>query len=87
MCLLDMEVCLINTCWLVCSSTVICVRFVLGSKAYMELSEIVENKLLCKAIRQLSPLDQTSSLESFHKVVCYFAPMSTHFFYPAMKAR
>ena len=35
----------------------------------------------------MSPSQQTSSLESFHKVVCLFAPKFQHFFYPAMRAR
>ncbi|XP_064647448.1 uncharacterized protein LOC135500131 [Lineus longissimus] len=30
---------------------------------------------------------QTSSLESYHKIVGYFAPKSRHFFYEPMKAR
>ena len=33
----------------------------------------------------MSPAQQTSSLESFHKVVCLFTPKFTHFFYPAMR--
>ena len=57
------------------------------SKAHKELTSIVSNKLLCRDIRSLSPAQQTSSLESYHKIVTFFAPKSVHFFYQAMEAR
>ncbi|KAJ8305051.1 hypothetical protein KUTeg_017394 [Tegillarca granosa] len=43
--------------------------------------------MLLKDIEKLSPAEQTSSLESFHKVVCFFAPKAVHFFYPKLRAR
>lgn len=38
-------------------------------------------------IKKLSPAEQTSSLESFHRVICFFAPKSLHFFHAQMEAR
>lgn len=58
-----------------------------GSKAHEELISIVSNKLLCRDIKKLSPAEQTSSLESYHKIVTFFAPKSVHFFFRAMEAR
>ncbi|XP_033756770.1 uncharacterized protein LOC117339337 [Pecten maximus] len=58
-----------------------------GSKALGEVEKIVHNKLLLKDIGKLSPGEQTSSLESFHNIVNFFAPKSTHYFYNQMKAR
>jgi hypothetical protein len=49
--------------------------------------EVVESKHLLRAIPKLSPVYQTYCLEVFHNVVNQFAPKSTHYFYPAMKAR
>lgn len=58
-----------------------------GSKAHKQLTLIVSNKLLCRDIKKLSPAEQTSSLESYHKIVTFFAPKSVHYFYSAMEAR
>lgn len=58
-----------------------------GSKAHMELVTIASNKNLCKDLKRLSPAQQTSALESYHKIVTFFAPKSVHFFYSAMEAR
>lgn len=58
-----------------------------GSKAHKELELIVNNKQLCKDIKQLAHLGQTSALESFHKIVTFFAPKNVHYFYSAMEAR
>ncbi|KAJ8305056.1 hypothetical protein KUTeg_017399 [Tegillarca granosa] len=58
-----------------------------NSKAYIELKNVVKGSMLLKDIQKLSPAEQTSSLESFHKVVCFFAPKAVHFFYPQMRAR
>ena len=58
-----------------------------GSKAHKELEAIVNGKPLLRDIGQLSPAEQTSSLESFHKTIIFFAPKSIHFSYSAMKAR
>ncbi|KAJ8303743.1 hypothetical protein KUTeg_018666 [Tegillarca granosa] len=61
--------------------------FLFYSKAYIELKNVVKGSMLLKDIHKLSPTEQTSSLESFHKVVCFFAPKAVHFFYPQMRAR
>lgn len=58
-----------------------------GSKAYVELEAVVKGKLLVNDIQKLSHIGQTSSLESFHKVVCAFAPKAVHFFFKQMQAR
>ena len=43
--------------------------------------------LLCKDITGLSPLHQTSSLESFHSVIIHFGLKSVALFYLEMKCR
>jgi len=58
-----------------------------GSKAYKELELIVTNKLLCRDVKRLAFMAQTSALESYHRVVTFFAPKSVHFFYSAMESR
>ncbi|KAK3107901.1 hypothetical protein FSP39_024743 [Pinctada imbricata] len=58
-----------------------------GLKPHMDLERIITGRMLLTDIRKLSPVGQTSSLESFHKVVCYFAPKSVHFFHAQMEAR
>ena len=60
---------------------------ILGSQCHKALEDIVKSKFLLKDIGNMSPVDQTSGLEAFHKVICFFAPKDTHFFYHAMKAR
>ncbi|XP_064632070.1 uncharacterized protein LOC135490670 isoform X2 [Lineus longissimus] len=64
-----------------------CWHIAKGSKAHKELTLILTQKILLKDIRKVSPGVQTSSLESYHKIVGYFAPKSRHFFYEPMKAR
>lgn len=59
----------------------------LGSKPYKELEIIVNNKILCKDIKKLAHNGQTSSLESFHRIVTFFASKSVHYFYSAMESR
>ena len=59
----------------------------LGDKGYKELKAILTRTQLVNDIAKLSPLEQTSALESFHNVVIRFAPKSSHFFYLSMKAR
>ncbi|CAG2238342.1 unnamed protein product [Mytilus edulis] len=51
----------------------------MGSPAYIELEKVICGRMLLKDIKKLSPAEQTSGLESFHNIVCYFAPKSTHF--------
>lgn len=43
--------------------------------------------MLIKDVKKLSPGQQTSGLEAFHKVVCHFAPKLVHFFHAQMEAR
>ncbi|XP_055958272.1 uncharacterized protein LOC126827962 [Patella vulgata] len=57
------------------------------SKAHKLLKECLLKKSFMKDIQKLSPAEQTSKLESYHKVVCQFAPKFQHFFYDAMNAR
>ena len=59
------------------------------SLPHRELEKIILSTPLCRDIAKISPTIemQTSSLESFHKVVIWFAPKSVHFFYKAMRAR
>jgi hypothetical protein len=52
---------------------------VLGSKAAVELEEILLNPALLNDIRQASPKVQTSSLEAFHSLLNHFAPKHTSF--------
>ena len=58
-----------------------------GSRAYKALKNIVENRRLLSDIEQLSPDGQTSSIESFHAVLCLFTPKFLHYFYRQMEAR
>ncbi|XP_064649988.1 uncharacterized protein LOC135501681 [Lineus longissimus] len=58
-----------------------------GSKAYLELMLVLKQPALIRDIGQLSPAEQTSSLESYHNICCHFAPKSVHFPYEGMKAR
>ena len=68
-------------------STVYHLTNVTGSKAHKELEIIVRSPYLCKDIGKLSPGEQTSGLEAYHRVVTFFAPKSLHFFFNAMEAR
>ena len=58
-----------------------------GSKAHMEMERIIRGRLLVTDVKKLSPVQQTSELEAFHKLVCHFAPKLVHFFYAQMEAR
>lgn len=58
-----------------------------GSMAHDELKSVVNGRMLVKDIKKLSPGQQTSGLEAFHKVVCHFAPKMVHFFHSQMNAR
>ncbi|KAL3877441.1 hypothetical protein ACJMK2_035147 [Sinanodonta woodiana] len=57
-----------------------------GSKAHTEVKKVVKGRLLATDIKKLSPAEQTSSLESFHRVICFFEPKSLHFFHAQMEA-
>ena len=58
-----------------------------ASQCHKQLKLIIASPYLLRDIGKMSPYEQTAGLESFHKVVGYFAPKDTHFFYNAMKAR
>ena len=57
------------------------------TEASEKLSALINNPSLCKDIVQLSPIYQTSFLESFHNVIIYFAPKSVGFSYLGMQSR
>ncbi|KAL3882251.1 hypothetical protein ACJMK2_028613 [Sinanodonta woodiana] len=40
-----------------------------GSKAHTEVKKVVKGRLLATDIKKLSPAEQTSSLESFHRAL------------------
>ena len=56
----------LSDCWLL-----------LGTDVYTKLADVIENKYILEDIRQLSPLHQTSSLETFNSLVISFAHQST----------
>lgn len=58
-----------------------------GFKPYAEVEKVVKGRLLINDVKKLSPTEQTSSLESFHNVVCLFASKAVHYFYAQMEAR
>ncbi len=60
---------------------------VLGSKPYKELELIWNAKSLLKDIGKMSPGEQTSGLEAYHKVVIFFASKSVHYPFATMEAR
>ncbi|KAL3873816.1 hypothetical protein ACJMK2_028655 [Sinanodonta woodiana] len=58
-----------------------------GTKACVKIEEVVLNQRLAKDIKKLSPIHQTSNLESFHSVVNHFAPKMLAFSYIGMRNR
>ena len=63
------------------------ISFLSGTKVCEKLAEILENKIILKDIRMISPHIQTSSLEAFHSLVIRYAPKHTGFSFLAMCAR
>ena len=59
----------------------------IDSKPSEKLSTLLTNTELCKAVRRLSPVYQTSSLEAFHSVIIHFAPKYVPFSYHGMNCR
>ncbi|XP_052212037.1 uncharacterized protein LOC127831089 [Dreissena polymorpha] len=49
-----------------------------GRHCFQELAKVVEN------IKKLSPAQQTSSLEAFHKVICSWVPKLVHYIHTYM---
>lgn len=64
-----------------------CLRVIVGSFVMKKLEAIIGSTSLKKDVRQLSPLIQTSSLESFHSVILTWAPKNTSYGYCGMYAR
>jgi solute carrier family 8 (sodium/calcium exchanger) len=58
-----------------------------GTKVCERLSDIILNTRLLKDIEKLSPLHQTSSIESFHSLILRFAPKMLVFSYRGMLCR
>ncbi|XP_041360848.1 uncharacterized protein LOC121377055 [Gigantopelta aegis] len=58
-----------------------------GTKVFSMLENIVEKNILLKDIRKLSPVHQTSSIESFHNVINHFAPKMFPFSYMGLLCR
>lgn len=58
-----------------------------GTKACEKLYEVICNKQLLVDIKQLSPFQQTSGLESYHSVINHFAPKLLAFSYVGMHCR
>ena len=52
-----------------------------------KLTAILTNAQLLKDITRLSPLYQTSTLESFHNVIIHYAPKSVGLSYEGMQCR
>ena len=61
--------------------------FISGSKTHAVLEAVVTRKQLLKDVAMISPAEQTSPLEAFHRLILYFAPKNTHYFFPVMNAR
>lgn len=53
----------------------------------MKLLDILQKTTLLKDVQKLSPYQQTSSVESFHKILIHFAPKMFHFGYKGMMSR
>ncbi|KAL8591976.1 hypothetical protein ACOMHN_020454 [Nucella lapillus] len=58
-----------------------------GTRQHETLRGIISSKFLLKDIGMLSPDVQTACLESYHAVVCHFAPKLYSFSYPVMESK
>ncbi|XP_043996833.1 uncharacterized protein LOC122844979 isoform X3 [Gambusia affinis] len=58
-----------------------------GSRAQKEIQAVVLSSRLLADVCQLSPPEQTSYLQSFHNVVCFFGSKQGHFLRPSLEAR
>ena len=58
-----------------------------GSTAAVKLEVLVTKKQFINDVRQLSPQNQTFSLEAFHSLMIHFAPKHTGFSYLGMHSR
>ena len=64
-----------------------CYMYKIGTKACEKLYDVNCNARLLEDIKKLSPLQQTSSLESYHSVINHFAPKLLALSYVGMKCR
>uniref|UniRef100_A0A1X7V3W8 Uncharacterized protein n=1 Tax=Amphimedon queenslandica TaxID=400682 RepID=A0A1X7V3W8_AMPQE len=53
----------------------------IGTKASQKLTKTIVDKRFCNAVKQLSPIHQTSNLEAFHSIILRFAPKLIAFSY------
>ncbi|XP_063963626.1 uncharacterized protein LOC129268390 [Lytechinus pictus] len=58
-----------------------------GTKVYEKLSEELLKTRLLNDMKKMSPLAQTSSVESFHSVLLYWCPKMLAYSYAGMKCR
>ena len=58
-----------------------------GSTAAVKLEALITQKQFIKDVRQLSPQNQTYSLEAFHSLMIHFAPKHTGFSFLGMHSR
>ena len=70
-----------------CTCSHICAYIYSGTKACEKLYDVICNKNLLTDIKQLSPFQQTSGLESYHSVINHFAPKLLAFSYVGMHCR
>ena len=66
---------------------IVCLLYIIDTKASTKISCLLTNPRLLKDIARLSPKYQTSSLESFHSVLIHFAPKSVAFSFNGMLCR
>lgn len=65
----------------------VCTKLYVDTKASEKLIALLTKTRFLKDLTRLSPLHQTSSLESYHSVVIHYAPKSVAFSYSGMKCR
>ena len=58
-----------------------------GTRQHRLLEKIIASPFLLRDVGLLSPDVQTATLESYHAVVCHFAPKLNHFTFQVMQAK
>ena len=61
--------------------------YIPDTKPSEKLSGLITKTMFCNDVSHLSPLHQTSSLESFHNVIIHFASKSIALSYHGMISR
>ena len=61
--------------------------FYIDTKDSVTLTKIITSTHMCKDVRRLSPIHQTSSLEAFHSLILHFAPKNLALSYKGMDSR